>query len=562
MTKTASSEGGRLAKVKAKARELLTLRGEAREDYLVNSDNIGELVPLLPPDELLFTLRSAARENALEIISCATAEQLISLFDLELWDEDILSGERTAYWLLFLADMPEKSLVRWLRKLESPELTILLAPNVTAALADEDGDPPELEGCITFTLDGTYYFIAQEKLADAVKRLLSLLLRDFPETFKSVLETLLMGFDPEKEEEAFQMRSVRIAELGYVSFGEAQSIYEAVAPAAIYNLPHRTAPLDVVEHLAPASYLLTTGEENVSFAQLLEYFNDTPEGAVIYSQLATLTHKVIAADGLDVGDEESYYTAGSKVTGYLSIALATLNGLDEAKMRETLYTHWIENIFRVGWWRVQSAAKAARRLLNEGWPQRKMERLLLIDEPLISTMSGLLFKRPKYFHVTKRDERYRDFYSLSEVEEAERGVAKIDFIGRYLLKAIDFSLGNLNKAVTDIADENMKGSTVFNTGLLNAALGNGFIFAPIPRAKVGEALDKLWLEGSKPKRVKGEFTLAAINWSDGFMEMTMEEKGYLSDFLGDAVALLEDEYGHLPPGETPDPRFLRGIWIK
>ena len=548
--------------VKREATKLLTLRGEAREDLLVNSDNIGALVPLLPPEELLFTIRAAARENALEIISNATAEQLISLFDLELWDEDILSGERSAYWLLFLAELKEKPLLRWLRKLESPELNILLAPNVTAALADEDGDPPELDGFITFTLDGTYYFIAPEKLADAAKRLLSLILRDFPDTFKNVLETLLMGFDPEKEEEAFQMRSVRIAELGYVSFGEAQSIYQAVSASALANLPLRTAPIEGLESIAPASYLLATGDEEVPFSQLLQYFNNTTDGAVIYSQLANLTHKVIAADGLDVGDEESYYTAASKVSGYLSIALATLHGADEDKMRVTLFTHWIENLFRVGWWRVQSAARPARRLLNEGWPQRKMERLLLIDEPLISTMSGLLFKRPKYFHVTKKDERYRDFYSLAEVEEAERTVAKIEFIGRYLLKAIDFSLGNLNKAVTDIADENMKGSTVFNTGLMNAALGNGFIFAPISRSEVGKALDKLWSESSTPRRVKGELALAALNWSEGLMEMTLEEKEYLSDFLGDAVALLEEEFGHLPEAETPDPRFLRGIWLK
>ena len=31
--------------------------------------------------------------------------------------------------------------------------------------------------------------------------------------------------------------------------------------------------------------------------------------------------------------------------------------------------------------------------------------------------------------------------------------------------------------------------------------------------------------------------------------------------LVELVTLLEEEFGHLAPGEAPDPRFTKGLWI-
>jgi hypothetical protein len=140
-------------------------------------------------------------------------------------------------------------------------------------------------------------------------------------------------------------------------------------------------------------------------------------------------------------------------------------------------------------------------------------------------------------------------------------MAKAEFLGRYLMETVHFRLDDLGRAARDIAEENLRASTIFLTALVNAALDRGFHFAPIPRAEASRGLALLWERDEPPRRVKPQMAEAALGWSAAQVEMAREERRFLEEFIADAFSLLEEQFGNLPPGETPDPRFLAGLWI-
>ncbi|TAL16840.1 hypothetical protein EPN96_07870 [bacterium] len=563
MSKLTSPKTSRAASIREETRRIITARGTEREELLANSDNLSAIVPLIPPEELLFTLRELGREDAVTVLSHARAFQLQTILDLELWNKDRVRPERALYWLQFMDDCGDKAVVKWMKTLEPEELSLLFATNVRASLADEDGGPEKDAGPgeISFTFDGVYYFTAPEKIADPVRKMLTLLRLEDHSKYLNVLEAMLTGFDHEKEEEAFDLRVRRISERGFLPFDEAQAIYAPVPPARLPTMQKRVEGSKVKPIGEALQLPVPQTPSGIRLQGLLNRFIGTEDAGPVMSQLTLLTHKVVAADSLDAGEAKSYYLAGRKVAGLLLIALETLAGQDEEKMAALLKSSWLEHLFRVGWWRVESASKKARAMVKNGWPDGKMERLLLLDEPMVQVLNGLLRKRPKLFHPNASEGEFLEFESMEDIAFAERTVEKADFLGRFILRAIDFSLGDLKKAHLGIEDDNLKGSTLFLTSLVNASLGKGFHFGPIQREKVLKGLSKLWVENKPPRKVRPELEEEAIRWAADLMSASEAETRFLREFLDDVIALLEEEYGHLAVKELPDPRFLKGIWL-
>jgi hypothetical protein len=126
---------------------------------------------------------------------------------------------------------------------------------------------------------------------------------------------------------------------------------------------------------------------------------------------------------------------------------------------------------------------------------------------------------------------------------------------------VDLHLGDLEQALTRLDTENLKGSTVFLTALVNAALDRSFRFAPIEREAVRRGLARVWASETPPRRVKPGLDDTAVEWAKAVGELTPAEEGYLREFVGSCFALLEEQFGHLAEDEVPDPRFTRGLWI-
>lgn len=547
--------------------EILLLRGEAREKRLLDSDHLEQLVSSLPPEEFFFTLKEASLENLPTLLACARPVQLQFLLDLELWRKDRLLVERVGPWLERLAEAPSRALGRWLAELDLSVWTLLIGTVVQVRAQDEDSDPFQDElGPAPFTLDGVHYFFGPPESGPALRNLLARLRDGDADRYHRLVEALSRDVDSELEDLCHEERSRRLAERGFPTWEEAYEVYARLSPARLDELPLRTVQEavegEIEPFLAPRYPLEGAEAASEALRRAVGQLGADVTAEAFWAELAYLTNKVLVADGLALDDVDSFHRALDKVAGYVSIGVESLCGADGGKTRTALADHWLQHLFRVGWTRIRTLQTEARRFLDKGWPAGRLERLLFLDTPLPETLDGLLRRHP-LLHVGDAGKApLREFRSLAEVLGAERTVRKADLLGRYLLSVTSFQLKDLRDAASHLDLDNLKGSTVFLTALLNSALDRSFRFSPVDRTTARTGLARLWEEDRPPRRVKPGLADAAVEWSRAVAPTTVEEEEFLREFVGDSFRLLEEEFGHLAADETPDPRFTKGLWIE
>ena len=554
------------ARLRRELDQILSVRADAREDRLLASPNLGALVALLPPEEFYFTLKELDPDNVPEVLRHARSEQVEFVLDLELWRKDRLRPERVLPWLERLHSCGREALARWLRRLELGTWVLLLSRVATVHLADDDRDPlQDLPGRAPFTVEGRYYVATSAQAEPVVKEIFQTLRAADPERYARVVEALMRDVDSELEEGEYQDRQRRLALRGFPEWEEALEVYarlEAAAPEALPRKPGAPGREPESAPEAPPRYPVTLPAAAPDY--FLHALRRVPPGQALdglWSELAYLTNKVAVADGLDLDQLESFQGALRKVTAYVSIGLESLCGADEGQAARVLEEHWLQHLFRAGWTPIRALRARARKLFDKGWPQGHKERLLFLDPPLPEVLEGLLRVHPLWFAGEGEVPAYRTFRTLTEVRRAGRAVEQADFLGRFLLGAVDLHLGDLRQALTRLDTENLKGSTVFLTALVNAALDRSFRFAPIERAAVRRGLGRVWASETPPRRVKPGLGDTAVEWAKALQPLSPAEEGYLREFVGSCFALLEEQFGHLAQDEVPDPRFTRGLWI-
>ena len=555
-----------LAPLRREVDEVLSLQGREREARLLRSGNLGALVALMPAEEFYFTLKGLDPDNVPAVLAHARTEQVEFALDLELWRKDRLRPDRVLPWLERFETCGGEALERWLRHLDLSTWTLLLAQVARVRMSDGEDDPlQEAPGRAPFTLEGRYYLSASEKAEPTVRAILASAARSAPTLYARLVEALMRDVDSELEEACFQDRQSRLASRGFPPRGEALEVYEPLAVGSPGELPLRSdrdpGPLRNEESVPPRYPLAAAGGAPDFLHRALGLAEPGERLDSLWSELAYLTNKVAMADALDLDRVGSFRTALRKVGAYVSIGLELLTGSDENLAVKVLERHWLQHIFRVGWTPVHALRARARRMFEKAWPQGHKERLLFLDPPLPETLEGLL--RPSPLHYGGADEvpPYRLFRSLTEVRRAERDVAKAAFLGRFLLQVVEVRLRDIQDAAVEVEAENLRGSTVFLTALANSALERGFRFAPVARDRVRDALARLWVTDRPPRRIRPEFRDTAVEWARQAVGLTSEEEGFLGEFVADCFALLEEQFGHLPEGEVPDPRFLQGIWL-
>ena len=546
--------------------DVLANRGARREDLLLASDHLPALIPRFSPEELFFTLSEISQENVPAVLAHATTEQMEFLLDLDLWDKDRIRADRAAPWLRLLHRCGDPAMERWLPELDLADLTLLLGQLVRVQVASDDEDPlQQTPGRAPFTLDGLYYVSAGEREEGLVRHLLTMLHGVAPDQYHKLLEALIRDVDSELEEYCFESRQRRLGMRGFPEWEEAMEVYARLEAEGVEDLPLRpqyaaVRPDGDPDEVPPAYPMMVVGGGDGCLARALGALPAETDLAPLRTELAYLTHKVAVADGLDLSQVGSFETAAHKAAAYISIGLEALCDDNPARCAEAVQHHWLQHLFRVGWTRVRRLRTRARRVLEKGWPQGHKERLLFLDEPLPRILEGLLRRHPRWYD--KAGESYRRFQTLDEVRAADWAVGKLEFLGQFLLGIVDLRLGDLRQALVRLDTENLKGSTVFLTALLNSALDREFRFAPIPKEEARAGLGRVWESDHPPRRVRPELGATAVEWARSVRPMSNQEGAFLTEFVADSFALLEEEFGHLAEDEVPDPRFTRGLWIE
>ncbi|MGW8322295.1 MAG: DUF6178 family protein, partial [Thermodesulfobacteriota bacterium] len=103
---------------------LLLTPGQFRQDLLLSSPLAGELVPMLPEQEVYLTLKEIGLEDALPMLSLMTREQLHYVNDLEAWHKESFQAPAFLKFVRMIHQCGEDKLADWLDTAD-PELLVL-----------------------------------------------------------------------------------------------------------------------------------------------------------------------------------------------------------------------------------------------------------------------------------------------------------------------------------------------------------------------------------------------------------------------------------------------------
>jgi hypothetical protein len=443
----------KLRALRRRRREILALPPEKALAAILESPEALPLVHSWPEQDFYFLVQDIGPEDALPLLKMATTRQWQFLLDREIWRGDRWVDEHLTRWLGLLLQADPQRVVDWVLAEKTEEVKFYLFRNIELRVREHDQDPSELgEGFET--LDDVFYFRFREPPADAgvpaapqedreavITRLLALLAdRDLTVCNSLLLEAAGI-IAAEVEEEAYRLRSVRLAENGFLPLEEAVAIYQPLDPEDLQRFgrrPPRSAPAPALNLPLPlySAGLLGAGS---LFERALGRVTAEAERDRLQEEFASLCNRLVAADQAPVRQREELRAVVRKACGYLSIGLEQLVGPEPlgdsaaaAQAADVLQRHLLEPLFRVGYGQAAALKRRAQRWQRESWFGARGLPLGFWGEEGLGLLGGLLLKRPLFFEGSPSGRPYRDFGAMAEIGATQRELDALVWLDQLL----------------------------------------------------------------------------------------------------------------------------------
>jgi len=404
------------------------------------------------PGETLHDLvgRGDPREH-LDILVHARPEQIQTLFDLALWSADRLAPARIEPWIATLAALPSEVLTRFMAGLDVELVALLLRKGARIYDLEIEAPPDDPQGTFYSTPDGFFVLdvtgyraetepaasqgipeavidapgtgetatadadsAASETSADALIHVVDNLYKGDLDFARRILVGAKAELDSELEEMAFRWRQGRLQDLGFEDAAAAREIYRPLDPASVrigeLRPGTRVRPLASAEPAGdggatadrtrlPAA-LEAELEGESAFARARARVLDTAEREELDAALYALANRVLAAAGVDPGDDDAGGAHLARLRGTLDLGIDYLarrtGAYDEDRAVDAVRTIAIGRIFRVGvslTAKVRSLATA----LRKGAPfAGSTDDLNLVEEPEATVLEAALSPHPAF----------------------------------------------------------------------------------------------------------------------------------------------------------------------
>lgn len=372
-------------------RALLARTSSARRrvELVLSDPRARELVPAIPAEDFYYLVKEVGLGDALPLLQLASAEQIQTCLDFEVWDRDRVDPDRTAPWLEALTNLPPGKLLATAEGLDFELLSYLFCRYARIYDRTEGEEPPENTPHAVYETPDSFFFVEfvtpSRQFAMLLERLLDSLYRadlSFPQR---LLLDAKWGLPSELEETSYRWRTGRMADLGFFEYFEAIEVYAPLDPEKAkqslgeptllpYSVPRESA-------LLPAPFAESLAEETF-LGRVLASLASEEELSEATGALVTLFNRVLAADRADPGELEEVREAVRAARDTLSLGLEYLAEGDLERAREILLRRPLVWIFRVGHSLTLELGRRARALYERG-----------IDDP---TLDPLLARHPRY----------------------------------------------------------------------------------------------------------------------------------------------------------------------
>lgn len=558
-------------------KQLMKLSPEQAMEKILEYKHPAALVHSFVEQDFYFLIHEIGPEDCNPLLAMASQKQWEYVLDMEIWNQDrIATGDMTR-WLYLFFNADSKRLIQWFLSEKTEIIEFYLHKFLNIIIRIHDQDPSDF-GDDFFTLDDTFYvrIVDSDEESDSdmldkelkhqfLKHFLEKLADyDFIQYQKVLLETIHV-LPAETEEEAYRLRTLRLAEKGFLPFSEAIGVYQPMTPEEIEKKLIQLrrgikGPEDIILYrirspISPSE--LADAQESV-FSRSLKSVSINDMLPLVQSEFAALCNQLISADRKAVQNRDQLKDVVKKACGYLSIGMEHLSGLRQKmssdQMAAIIERYPIKWIFRAGYGRVLMLKWRVQRWQRSSWYHSKGLPLTFWDELRMGVLGGLMIKKPLFFDNYETGVLYREFESTEDIEKTADALAKI--------MAMDSLLSLIKIDDPLLASEHLL--TYKNTLLTlwtRNFLGLPETLTPISVEKFGTFYRKLFdrrpdLQHDAYPEVPAEMKRNFINWLIQTTGLDRDEMSKsLEDMLEELFNEIENEYTMVTQKDL-DPRFV------
>jgi len=466
-----------------------------RAEAILADPHAARLVPTLPVQELYYAIKEVGLEDARELVALASPAQIRGFVDLDAWHRDTLDSKKVQEWLDAALDAGPLKLKSVIEGLD-PELVALhirRGANVYD-LTLEEPLPEEPAGHFYPTPDGFFVLdvLAEGDEGRSVEHMVDYLYRADHGLARQVLMSARAELTSELEEWTFRWRAGRMADLGYVDYYEALSVYAFLEPASV-RLDERSLPSPAQAGdgepttMLPAQLAAVLDAESF-FARALGTISDDALLDRLQSLLLLLVNKAMSADTVEPGDVDGAQAVLGRAVGYLSMGLEYLaqpaTG-EEAVVRAGLALATVapERLFRVGVSLVAQLKRLAEALRKHGLLVVPPLAVPLADGGAAELLAALGEKRPQIPRSLGGEpgKGVRPFRSLADVARAALAIEELSQVGPAVFHGLGLDRAGFARICirTRALRPEIRYGTLIRTAAANLALGNGLVAEPL-----------------------------------------------------------------------------------
>ncbi len=420
-------------RLSAEEQETIFLQSPFAEkgELLIRSHDPARLTRVLSQEELYLITREMDIEERSEVLQHATLPQLYFLADMECWEKDRISRRGFLQWLETLLAAGTQKALEWLLVVDYETLVTGFQEVLEVAKPDWEYASDEiLADRPYFTIDDCYHLYVAEESLHIVKRTMELLFENHRGRYVALMEGLLAESRDLIEEEAYRKREIRLSERGFPDVETARRVYRRITPEEFEAFPKKNQDKGRKDeaNAMPNYPVLWTSQALFLDQALLLFKQETPgvlEG--LEEELAWLSNKVIAAEGIDFSSEAVILCGVARARQMANIGLEILAGADLEKAKTLLQERWLETIFRRAATRLWALRDRASAVIRTFWQSRREAALDGLDGEYGFIFRGLLEEIPQCYDANVTDHVFflRDFKTLAELERTERAVLQI-----------------------------------------------------------------------------------------------------------------------------------------
>lgn len=539
-----------------------------RTRSIIAREDLSSFIGNLPSDKLYLLIHDLGVDSSLELFDYVKREQWQGIVDLSCWQEDAVTPELFASWYQVAATAGPKCALDLLMGVDEELLVSVLKSIATIEENDLDKDFVSDELEILTSPDGQFYILIERNhpLIPYVHQSLLVLFEESILKGRRILRSSRFELGTQLTETAFQFRSARLEDLGFLSFETAVEIFE---PLALDDLRARieeeTSPQDLPHysplHKSVSGIDLYGKHQQLFLHQVMATLPRGPAKTALEEHFTYLINRHCIASRVEMSDALGIQVAAMQTYAMVNLGLESLAGENVPLGAKVLEKIWISELYRAGYTKLLRPQKASRALLGISAEFALFGHPL---EPLLKSLSTLVPSSVQGF-TEEGEVVLRPIATQEELENVRASVHYATSIAQTFKERLGVKVRSLETdplpGIPEEARSGLTYATLLLTGLANHSLGRGFSLELLSEVQVEGFANRVFEGIGGDRKIRKE---TRESLEQGILQAIGDDSSIgrcFGLFLGQSLDQLEVSLKDIPPGQAIDSRFLDGLLL-